>query len=84
VARCTGPSVYLVSWSPALGFSVRDVQRGPGPEAELEFESGRSSATVHVACVQGAPVQRVVSGDDTTSGNGGTNDPSGSGGPGDT
>jgi hypothetical protein len=60
-----------VSWSPAQGFSAHSVQRGPGEEAEIEFESDRQSYTVHVRCQGGVPVQQVESGDRSGGGGGG-------------
>ena len=60
VAQCSGAggrTVYLVSWSPAQGFTVNGVARGPGEEAEIEFESDAHSYTVNVHCSNGYPVQ---------------------------
>jgi len=67
VASCTGSGasaqVYLISWSPAQGFTVNGpVNRGPGQAAEIEFESGGQSLDVHVACSATGPVQSVGSG----------------------
>jgi hypothetical protein len=65
VAQCSGTggrTVYLVSWSPAQGFRVNGVQRGPGEEAEIEFQSDRQSYSVNVQCENGTPVQSVGSG----------------------
>jgi hypothetical protein len=67
VASCTGSGagaqVYLVSWSPAQGFTVNGpVNRGPGQQAEIEFDSGGQSVDVHVACSASGPVQSVSSG----------------------
>jgi hypothetical protein len=33
-----GHLIYLVSWSPATGFGVEEVERGPGPVASVEME----------------------------------------------
>jgi len=33
-----GRLIYLVSWSPATGFGVEEVERGPGPVASVEME----------------------------------------------
>ncbi len=66
VVRCTGgaarASVYLVSWSPAQGYRVADVARGPGEEAEIEFESDQSSVPVRYQCTASGPVQQVGGG----------------------
>jgi hypothetical protein len=74
VAQCTGRTVYLVSWSPAQGFSAHSVQRGPGEEAEIEFESDQQSYGVHVHCSGGAPVQSVETGDNGDGPGGGGGD----------
>jgi hypothetical protein len=67
VARCQGSggsaTVYLVSWSPAQGYSVNDVQRGPGHEAQIEFESGSQSVSVQYHCSTSGPVQQVETDD---------------------
>jgi hypothetical protein len=63
VVRCTGATVYLVSWSPAQGYRVNDVHRGPGEEAEIDFESDRSSVSVGYHCTSSGPVQQVEGGD---------------------
>jgi eukaryotic-like serine/threonine-protein kinase len=68
VAQCSGSgyrTVYLVSWSPAQGYQVNGtVRRGPGQEAEIEFESDRQSVTMHVYCRNGYPVSGGEAGDD--------------------
>jgi hypothetical protein len=59
VAQCSGSgyrTVYLVSWSPAQGYRVTDVRRGPGQEAEIEFEGDRVSSSMTVLCRNGYPV----------------------------
>ena len=63
VVRCTGATVYLVSWSPAQGYRVNEVQRGPGEEAQIDFESDRSSVSVTYRCTSSGPVQQVDGGD---------------------
>jgi hypothetical protein len=62
VASCTDASTYLRSWSPAEGFKVGEVHRGPGREAEITFLStGGSEAEVKmkVTCQSGRPVVSV-------------------------
>src|SRR5689334_24558233 len=39
VARCSGGNAYLVSWSPAQGYEVGRVRRGPAPTATVGFRS---------------------------------------------
>jgi hypothetical protein len=62
VARCTGDRVYLVSWSPAQGYRVDDVARGPGRYARVTFESMRREVTIQARCVDGVPTGRVYTG----------------------
>jgi len=69
VATCTAGSVYLESWSPAPGFRVHEVQRGPASDVEVTFESGSLEVQLHVRCVSGVPVASVeTSGDDARAG----------------
>jgi hypothetical protein len=56
VATCSAGSVYLKSWSPAPGFRVHEVQRGPASDVEVTFESGSLEVQMHVRCVSGVPV----------------------------
>jgi hypothetical protein len=67
VVRCTGSgssaSVYLVSWSPAQGYSVDQAQRGPSEAAEIEFESDSGSVSVNYHCSSSGPVQTIGTGD---------------------
>lgn len=55
VAEChPGGFAYLVSWTPAPGYRVEDVQRGPSEHADVRFEGpGRSQARVR--CEEGVP-----------------------------
>jgi hypothetical protein len=56
-AQCIGYLAYLVSWSPAPGYRVDDVRRGPAVEALVTFVmfSTRQETTVAVRCVSGVP-----------------------------
>jgi hypothetical protein len=82
LVRCSGKpgQVYLVSWSPAQGYEVNGVQRGPGEEAEIEFESDRSSVSVHYHCTTNGPVQQIETGDGWSGGGGGDDGGGGSSG----
>jgi hypothetical protein len=67
VARCTGSGhsaqVYLVSWSPAQGFTAHvPSNRGPAEEVEIEFESDSTSVTAHITCSSSGPVQTIETG----------------------
>jgi hypothetical protein len=58
LARC-GPAdtAYLLSWTPAQGYGVDDVRRGPAPRAsvKLEADHGRK-LIIEVTCRSGIPV----------------------------
>jgi eukaryotic-like serine/threonine-protein kinase len=55
VARCVGPTVTLVSWTPLPGFDATDVDRGPADEVGLVFAGLLSEVHVTVRCVKGEP-----------------------------
>ncbi|MEV4376428.1 hypothetical protein [Streptosporangium sp. NPDC049644] len=60
IARCENGLVTLRSWSPAQGFQVDDVERGPDARARVEFESEETEVKVEVHCsADGLPVHRV-------------------------
>lgn len=60
IARCEGGLVTLRSWSPAQGFQVDDVERGPDDRARVEFESEETEVKVEVHCsADGSPVHRL-------------------------
>jgi hypothetical protein len=55
IARCSGASAYLVSWSPAQGYELGDVHRGPARFVSAAFESGPTEVRLGVQCVAGIP-----------------------------
>jgi len=55
LAQCQGANAYLVYWSPAPGYHVRDVDRGPRDDARVRFESGEREVEMRVTCVGGEP-----------------------------
>lgn len=55
VARCDGGLAVLRSWSPAQGYAVDDVDRGPAETASLEFESDTGKVKVRITCRSGLP-----------------------------
>lgn len=62
VAACQDGLVRLRSWSPAQGYSVDDVEPGPGGKAVVEFESDRSDLKVEIWCgADGLPAHAVES-----------------------
>jgi hypothetical protein len=58
VGRCTPDGVYLQSWSPAPGYQVEEVERGPGSHADVWFE-GPYEVHLVVTCAGGVPVGQV-------------------------
>ncbi|MFC3504717.1 septum formation initiator [Micromonospora krabiensis] len=56
VAECTPQGVRLVSWAPAQGFRVRDVDRGPDDDVEVRFEGPAGEHELKVRCLGGEPV----------------------------
>jgi hypothetical protein len=55
LAQCQGANAYLVYWSPAPGFHVRDVDRGPRDDARVRFESGDREVEMRITCAGGQP-----------------------------
>ncbi|GIH92078.1 hypothetical protein ACFFMN_33295 [Planobispora siamensis] len=59
IARCSDGLVTLRSWSPAQGFQVDDVERGPAVRARVEFEADETDVKIEVRCsADGSPVHR--------------------------
>lgn len=63
VAACGASGAYLTSWSPAQGYRVRSVSRGPSRVASVTFASSRALVVLRVGCSSGVPTVQV----DTTS-----------------
>jgi hypothetical protein len=63
VAECQSPGVYLVSWSPAQGYEVDHVTRGPAATAQVTFDSTANSVTMAVTCPAGVPTASTTVGD---------------------
>lgn len=63
-AGCLPGGAYLISWTPAQGYTVKQYRRGPDAEyAEVRFQSGGSGkgggdSRVRITCVGNVPVQR--------------------------
>lgn len=60
VARCTGATAYLVSWSPKQGFEIDDDVRGPAKSTYVKFESDDVKVHVTVGCRGGVPDAQIV------------------------
>jgi hypothetical protein len=60
LAQCEGGgNAYLVFWSPAPGYRVRDVDRGPREDARVRFESGEREVEMRITCAGGVPRAEV-------------------------
>ncbi|MFC7644108.1 hypothetical protein ACFQX6_27755 [Streptosporangium lutulentum] len=60
IARCEDGLVTLRAWSPAQGFHVDKVERGPVGRARVEFESDEAETKVEVRCsADGSPIHRI-------------------------
>jgi len=62
VASCQSGQVYLRSWSPAPGYTVDEVERGPADGAEIKFQSTGGpddEVKMHLTCRSGVPTSTV-------------------------
>jgi hypothetical protein len=56
VARChSDNNSYLVFWSPAQGYRVGEVMRGPAPVTRVEFHGYDREVTITVTCQASTP-----------------------------
>ncbi|WP_328653668.1 septum formation initiator [Micromonospora sp. NBC_00330] len=56
VAECGVGGVRLVSWAPAQGYRVRDVDRGPDDDVEVTFQGATRGYELKVRCIGSEPV----------------------------
>lgn len=62
VAACSSRQVYLRSWSPADGYLVDELERGPSHEAKIRFAaigSSEDEVRIVVTCDGGVPTAQV-------------------------
>jgi hypothetical protein len=64
VAECDGRNVWLASWTPAQGYRVGEVERGPDDDAEVTFHGSENRIEVEVECPAGRPVPSWKKNDD--------------------
>jgi hypothetical protein len=76
VADCRPGGAYLVSWSPAPGYEVGSVVRGPAVTARVSFSSTVNAVAMLVSCSDGVPTASNLTGSSGT----GSDDGGGSGG----
>jgi hypothetical protein len=62
MAVCEAGRAYLQYWSPAPGYQVDDVVRGPAVRVRVELEGTGTSLVMTISCASGQPVDRVSSG----------------------
>ncbi|MGS2616496.1 septum formation initiator [Micromonospora sp. LZ34] len=55
-AECGPGGVWLVSWAPAQGYRVGEVDRGPDDDVEVTFEGPAGEYELKVRCVGREPV----------------------------
>jgi hypothetical protein len=55
VASCQPAGAYLLSWSPAQGYQVDYVTRGPAAKAKVSFEAQNVAVTMTITCSAGVP-----------------------------
>jgi len=60
VAGCQDTGAYLGSWSPAQGFEVARVVRGPAATAKVTFEGLRKLVTMDISCPGGVPTAAIT------------------------
>ncbi|MCF0092863.1 septum formation initiator [Micromonospora sp. MH99] len=56
VAECGPAGVRLVSWAPAQGYRVHEVDRGPDDDVEVTFEGAAGRHELKVRCIGAEPV----------------------------
>jgi serine/threonine protein kinase len=60
VATCDGTLAYLQSWTPAPGYKVMNLHRGPDTNASLIFHANQSRITVSITCPAGQPESSIT------------------------
>ncbi|MEO3859211.1 hypothetical protein [Acrocarpospora sp. B8E8] len=58
VAACISGQASLLSWTPAQGYHVDDVDPGPDNHAKVKFEADDAEVEVEVHCEAGHPISR--------------------------
>ena len=55
MADCQAAGAYVASWSPAQGYEVDHVVRGPAATAQVAFAGLRKLVTMNISCPGGRP-----------------------------
>nr|WP_221473654.1 hypothetical protein [Planomonospora venezuelensis] len=58
---CEAGRALLLSWTPAPGYGVEEVERGPAATASVVFESDDRTAVISLTCSSGRPAATVRS-----------------------
>ncbi|MFU8853559.1 septum formation initiator [Micromonospora sp. SL1-18] len=56
VAECGPTGARLVTWAPAQGYRVKDVDRGPDDHVEVKFVGPDGEYELKLRCIGGRPV----------------------------
>jgi hypothetical protein len=59
LAECTGREVVVVSWTPAQGYRVDDVDVEARRDVDVRFEGEDTEVRVTIRCVDGRPVAEI-------------------------
>jgi hypothetical protein len=59
LAECTGRDVVVVSWTPAQGYRVDDVDLEARRDVEVRFEGEDAEVRVKIRCADGWPVAEI-------------------------
>ncbi|GIH75693.1 hypothetical protein [Planobispora longispora] len=60
-AACDADRALLLSWTPAPGYGVDEVERGPAATASVVFESDDRTAVISLVCRAGTPSAAIRS-----------------------
>jgi hypothetical protein len=59
LAQCTGRDVLVLSWTPAQGYRVEDVDQEARHDVEVRFEGDDDEVRVKIRCADGRPVAEI-------------------------
>ncbi|MET0641660.1 MAG: septum formation initiator, partial [Jiangellaceae bacterium] len=59
LAECAGREVVVISWTPAQGYRVDDVDLEARSDVEVRFEGEETDVKVKIRCADGRPVAEI-------------------------
>jgi hypothetical protein len=65
VATCEPAGAYLLTWSPAQGYEVDRVVRGPAAVASVRFETSWTAVTMNITCPNGTQAESTTTSHDS-------------------